>query len=103
MDPNIQDLWDRIEELEEIRSQKAISCIVEQLDSWMCDGKFDLVDESLLFDPSTKSIEVSLAFLVMSFPARKMLKNRDKLFEASKEYYSKVRPDEVDGLLQGLK
>jgi hypothetical protein len=95
MDRSIQDLWGTVESV-------TISCIISQINDWLDEGKFGLVDESLLFDPSTKSVEVSLAFIVATFPAKKKLNNRVKLLEAARSYYTKIRPDEVESLLIGL-
>lgn len=81
----------------------AISFIVETLDDLHSSGNFILSDEILDTDPSKHKTIVLIALLVITFPAKKQLKNRNALFIKTKEHLLQtVGEEETTSLLIGL-
>lgn len=81
----------------------AISFIVETLDDLHSSGNFTLSNEILDIDPSKHNIIVLIALLVITFPAKKQLENRNALFIKTKEHLLQtVGEEETTSLLIGL-
>jgi hypothetical protein len=80
-----------------------ISFIIETLDDLHSKGNFSLSDEIIDIDPTKHTTPVLITLLVITFPAKKELKNRDTLFIKTKEHLlNTVGVTETHGLLIGL-
>lgn len=102
MNPDVEQFW------KEIRSyaneNKALTHIYRKTDKWLFDGKFALVNDMLMFDPSKEKAVITLAFITISrWAPRETMSNRKSLFDAADKHFKNIYPEEeAIALLRGL-
>lgn len=89
--------------LTDVTEEHTISFIIETFDELHSSGNFKLSDEIIDIDPTKHPIYVLISLLVITFPAKKELKNRNSLFIKTKEHLlNTVGEKETESIIIGL-
>ena len=87
-----------------MRIDNEIDKVMDWMDDCLLAGEFHIVDNALArTDPSTVSIEVSLAMLTLAIAARDKLRYYDEFVSKVRDYLVELRgEDEAMALISGL-
>jgi hypothetical protein len=87
------------------KTDRAIDLLFEKIDDLLSAGTFSVCDSVLdKADLRKLDVDLTVAFLVITLPAKKRLERRAKFFnKARKAFTTKYGRSEADRILQGLK
>lgn len=102
MHPDIEQFWKEIHSY--ANEDKALSHVYRKTDEWLYAGKFALLNEMLLFDPSKENTVITLAFICISrWAPRDIMTNLKPLYDAADKHFRNIYPEEkAIALLRGL-
>ena len=89
-------------------NEKAYDQVFDTVDDWLLDGEFQKVDcwletvRSCYLVFGDNIINLIVASLTITRPARKFLNERETFADWAKEYLAEHDPDRLDVLLQGI-
>lgn len=84
------------------KMEAALDCLFDEIEIMCINEEFEALDD-LILDCPISPPTIAIGLLTMTLAAKPYLKNREALYNRIEEYFKKVCPDRIEGLLIGLK